>query len=113
MNWEKKDFIKSMEIWRTDHLPIIRAYCDKIELVQTINNIVPTEMKIKPGIIVKGLIFDTLAGTMKVFSEITLKACKVYEIEKKHLHYDTTSVSVWGDYAYLKNGRRYSHNLWS
>lgn len=40
------------------------------------------------------------AGTEKVFSEVALRAAAAFplEVDKKHVHFDTTSVSVWGDY---------------
>ena len=38
------------------------------------------------------------AGPMKVFSAVALNACKTCDIIDRHVHYDTTSVSVWGDY---------------
>ncbi|MEW6555350.1 MAG: IS1634 family transposase [Actinomycetota bacterium] len=40
------------------------------------------------------------AGTEKVFSEVALRAASAFplEVDRKHVHFDTTSVSVWGDY---------------
>ena len=38
------------------------------------------------------------AGTMKVFSEVALGATEVFEVDRKAVFYDTTSVNVWGDY---------------
>ena len=37
-------------------------------------------------------------GPMKVFSAVAQNACKICDIIDRHVHYDTTSVSVWGDY---------------
>jgi transposase len=47
---------------RVDHLLIVRAYADDLELVETVNRLVPTQMAIKPGVIVLGLVLDTLTG---------------------------------------------------
>jgi transposase len=38
------------------------------------------------------------AGTMKLFTEISLKACKLFGVNTAQGHFDTTSVNVWGDY---------------
>ena len=37
-------------------------------------------------------------GTQKLFCELSLEAVKIYNIDTKQVHQDTTSVSVWGDY---------------
>lgn len=43
-------------------------------------------------------IFD--AGTEKVFSAVALRAASAFplDVDRTHVHFDTTSVSVWGDY---------------
>lgn len=38
------------------------------------------------------------AGTMKVFTEISLKACRLFGVSIQQGHFDTTSVNVWGEY---------------
>lgn len=37
-------------------------------------------------------------GTMKIFTEISLKACRLFGVRTDQGHFDTTSVNVWGDY---------------
>ena len=41
------------------------------------------------------------AGTEQLFSQVALSAASVFplEVDTRHVHFDTTSVSVWGDYA--------------
>ena len=41
-------------------------------------------------------IFDT--GTQKVFSQIAQNAIGVFDVDPRRLHFDTTSISVFGDY---------------
>jgi len=41
-------------------------------------------------------IYDT--GTQKIFSQISVNAIDVFQIVARRLHFDTTSVSVYGDY---------------
>ena len=38
-------------------------------------------------------------GTMKLFSQIAMQALSSFKIDRRHLSFDTTSVSVQGDYA--------------
>jgi len=132
-----------IEAYPVQHLPIVKAYADKIGLVEVINQIVPTEMAIDPGTIVLGMILDTLSGrsplyrleeffahqdtalllgkaiapgafdddtvgrvldrlydtgTMKVFTACAVRADQVLGLDKRYVHFDTTSVSVYGDY---------------
>ena len=129
--------------YHVQHLPIVKAYADKIGLVEAINQLVPTEMAIDPGTIVLGMILDTLSGrsplyrleeffthqdtalllgkavppeafqddtvgrvlerlyatgTMKVFTACAVRADQALHFDKRYVHFDTTSVSVYGDY---------------
>src|SRR5262245_20074688 len=45
-----------IEAYQVQHLPIVKAYADKIGLVEAINAVVPTEMGVDPGTIVLGMI---------------------------------------------------------
>lgn len=38
-------------------------------------------------------------GASKLFSEVSWQACQRYDLDTRFLHYDTTSVNVYGDYA--------------
>ena len=132
-----------IEAYQVQHLPIVKAYADKIGLVEAINQLVPTEMAIDPGTIVLGMILDTLSGrsplyrleeffthqdttlllgkavppeafqddtvgrvlerlydvgTMKIFTACAVRADRVYGLDKRYVHFDTTSISVYGDY---------------
>ena len=132
-----------IEAYHVQHLPIVKAYADKIGLVEAINAVVPTEMAIDPGTIVLGMILDTLSGrsplyrleeffahqdtewllgkavapeafnddtvgrvleclydvgTMKIFTACAVRADQVYGLDKRYVHFDTTSISVYGDY---------------
>ncbi len=140
---EKISILRSAQTQRVDHLPIVSAYCRKLDLIGTINRIVPSEMEVSPGVIIQGMVLDTLsgrsplyrlseffknqdtelllgedvkatsfndttagravdlvykAGTMAVFGAISFNAAGLFSYDLKYLHFDTTSVSVWGDY---------------
>src|SRR3954447_10222247 len=67
-----------IEAYQVQHLPIVKAYADKIGLVDAINQLVPTEMAIDPGTIVLGMILDTLRGRSPL-----------YRLEEFFTHQDT------------------------
>jgi transposase len=132
-----------IEAYQVQHLPIVKAYADKIGLVEVINQLVPTEMMVDPGTLVLGLVLDTLSGrsplyrleaffaqqdtalllgqglpaqaftddtvgrvldllyevgTMKLFTACAVRADQVFGLDKRYVHFDTTSVSVYGEY---------------
>jgi len=132
-----------IEAYQVQHLPLVKAYADKIGLVEVINQVVPTEMDVDPGTIVLGMILDTLSGrsplyrleeffthqdtalllgkavapevfnddtvgrvlerlydvgTRKIFTACAVRADQVYGLDKRYVHFDTTSISVYGDY---------------
>src|SRR2546422_1312213 len=132
-----------IEAYHVQHLPIVKAYADKMGLVEVIHQVVPTEMAIDPGTIVLGMILDSLSGrsplsrleevfahqdtalllgkaiapgvfeddtagrvldrlydtgTMKVFTACAVRADQVFGFDKRYVHFDTTSVTVYGDY---------------
>ncbi len=125
-------------------LPIVKEYARRINLVDTINHMVDTEMDLQPGPVVLGMVLDTLSGrsplyrlmdffegkdvelllghavsveqftdhnigraldkiyetgAQKIFSQLSLNAVNSFQIKPTGAHYDTTSVSVYGDYA--------------
>jgi transposase len=135
--------LPTIEAYQVQHLPIVKAYADKLGVVEAINQVVPTEMAIDPGTIVLGMILDTLSGrsplyrleefctpqdmalllgkavapeafnddtvgrvldrlydvgTMKIFPACAVRADQVYGLDKRYVHFDTTSISVSGDY---------------
>ena len=139
--------LPTIEAYPVQHLPIVKAYADKIGVVEVINQLVPTEMGIAPGTIVLGMILDTLSGrsplyrleeffaqqdtalllgqplapdafnddtvgrvlerlydvgTMKIFTACAVRADQAYGLDKQYVHFDTTSISVYGDYLPLE-----------
>src|SRR5437763_12114534 len=68
-----------IEAYQVQHLPIVKAYADKIGVVEVINQLVPTEMAIDPGTIVLGMILDSLSGRSPL-----------YRLEEFFAHQDTT-----------------------
>ena len=136
--------LPTIEAYQVQHLPIVKAYADKLGFVEVINQVVPTEMAIAPGTIVLGMILDTLSGrsplyrleeffahqdtalllgkaiapgafdddpvgrvldrlydtgTMKVFTACAVRADQVFHFDQRYGHFDTTSMTVYGDSA--------------
>jgi len=126
-------------------LPIIKHFAQKINLVDTLDTMVNSQMELSPGIAVLAMVLDTLSGrtplyrleefffekdtelllgsdvksarfsdynlgrvldkihhtgTQKVFSSIAQNAVTAFDIDAKRVHFDTTSISVYGDYDY-------------
>jgi Domain of unknown function (DUF4277) len=46
---------------QVNHLPIIAHYARRLGLVELVNRLVPVEMDVEPGLIVLGLVLDTLS----------------------------------------------------
>ena len=58
---EIKDF-SSLTITDVQFLPIVKEYARRINLVDTINQMVDTQMELQPGEVVLGMVLDTLSG---------------------------------------------------
>ncbi len=131
-----------------DHLPIVAHYARQLGLVEIINRLVPVEMNVEPGIIVLGLVLDTLSGrsplyhlentfedydqkilfgkelspgyfsddnvgrvmdhiyeigTQKIFSALSVSSLQRFDLSTRHVHFDTTSVNVFGEYLNTVN----------
>jgi len=127
------------------HLPIIKEYAKRINLVETLDAMVDSEMELSPGMTVLAMVLDTLSGrtplyrleeffqekdtelilgenvepelfcdynvgrmldkiydsgTQKIFSQLAQNAVGGFGIDTRRLHFDTTSVSVFGDYDF-------------
>jgi transposase len=125
------------------HMPIVKHYARQIGLVDTIDQMVDTQMGLSPGLAVLAMVLDTLSGrtplyrlsefleekdtelllgtpvepglfcdtnlgramdkiyetgTQKIFSQLSQSALKIFDIDPGRVHFDTTSVSVFGDY---------------
>ena len=56
------EHFEGIESYSVKHLPIVKAYTDRLGLVELINHIVPSEMDLPPGIFFVGMVLDTLTG---------------------------------------------------
>jgi len=56
------EHFEGIESYTVKHLPIVKIYADRLGLVELINNLVPSEMDLPPGIYFLGMVLDTLSG---------------------------------------------------
>ena len=125
------------------HLPIVKHYANQLNLVDTIDTMVESQMDLSPGLAVLAMVLDTLSGrsplyrlkdffqdkvtelllgsevepecfcdhnmgrvldklfetgTQKIFSQIAQNGVGAFHINTSNVHFDTTSISVYGDY---------------
>jgi hypothetical protein len=50
------------------HLPIVKEYAKRINLVDTIDSVVESQMELKPGLAVLAMVIDTLFRTKSALS---------------------------------------------
>jgi transposase len=61
-----KDLVDA-ETYTHGYLPIAAAYCRSLNLVELINEMVPSEMELSPGLLVKTMVLDTLSGRSPIY----------------------------------------------
>jgi len=129
------------------YLPIVKQFAKRINLVDTINTMVASQMQLPPGQAVLAMVLDTLSGrtplyrlkeffhekdtelmlgtaldadlfcdynlgrvidklydtgTHAIFSRLSQNAVRQFDIDARKVHFDTTSISVHGDYAFTQ-----------
>ena len=62
-----EDLLNQMKISRPDHLPVVAAFCRRINLINIIDRIVPNEMEVSVGTLVQGMVLDTLSGRSPLY----------------------------------------------
>jgi transposase len=59
--------MKGADIFTHGHLPLAAAYCRRLGLVDIVNQMVPNQMELKPGLVVQAMILDTLSGRTPLY----------------------------------------------
>ena len=49
------------------HLPLAAAYCRHLGLVELVDRLVPSQMALRPGLVVQALVLDTLSGRTPLY----------------------------------------------
>ena len=55
------------DIFNHGHLPIAAAYCRRLGLVELVDQMVPTHMTLRPGLVVQAMVLDTLSGRTPLY----------------------------------------------
>ena len=55
------------QVFTHGHLPLAAAYCRHLGLVELVNQLVPTRMGLKPGLVVQAMVLDTLSGRTPLY----------------------------------------------
>lgn len=59
--------LKDVEVYQHGHLPLAAAYCRQLQLAETINALVPSEMQLSPGLAVTAMVLDVLSGRSPLY----------------------------------------------
>jgi transposase len=59
--------LKGIGVYSHCHLPVAAAYCRKLQLAETINTLVPSEMLLTPGHAVQAMVLDVLSGRSPLY----------------------------------------------
>lgn len=62
-----KESKQPIAVAQVNHLPIVADFARRLGLVELINQLVPVEMEVEPGIIVLGMVLDTLSGRSPLY----------------------------------------------
>ena len=65
--WKTRGDDLQISAARVNHLPIIGSYARRLKLVEIVNQLVPTQMQVEPGVIVLGMVLDTLSGRSPLY----------------------------------------------
>jgi transposase len=61
------EVLKATETFTHGHLPVVAAYCRRLDLVGLVNEMVPSQMTLRPGIVVQAMVLDTLSGRSPLY----------------------------------------------
>ncbi|MEA1048325.1 DUF4277 domain-containing protein [Lamprobacter modestohalophilus] len=56
-----------LQIAQVNHLPIVADFARRLGLVDIVNRLVPVQMEDRPGIVVLGMVLDTLSGPFPLY----------------------------------------------
>jgi transposase len=87
---------KQIDAHTVHHLPIIKAYADKIQLVEIINQLIPNEKIVDHGTMILAMVIDTLTGRNPLYrlEEFYSKQDTELLLGKKIHHSELTDDSI-------------------
>jgi len=72
--------LEEMTVTQVNHLPIIKAFAKKLQLVETINSIVASQMRVSVGHVLLAMVMDTLSGRSPLY-----RVSEFYQDKDTHL----------------------------
>lgn len=61
------EVLKTTETFTHGHLPAVAAYCRRLDLIGLVNEMVPSQMALRPGVVVQAMVLDTLSGRSPLY----------------------------------------------
>ena len=61
------EVLAGADIFNHGHLPVAAAYCRRLGLVELVDQMVPTHMALRPGLVVQAMVLDTLSGRTPLY----------------------------------------------
>jgi transposase len=61
------EMLSSGDVFTHGHLPVAAAYCRCLRVVDVVNRLVPSQMHLKPGLVVQAMVLDTLSGRTPLY----------------------------------------------
>ena len=55
------------DLFHHGYLPVSAAYCRRLGLVELVDQLVPTQMALRPGLVVQAMVLDTLSGRTPLY----------------------------------------------
>ena len=59
--------LSEAEIYTHGYLPLAAAYCRRLGLVELVDRMVPTQMEVRPGLVVQAMVLDVLSGRTPLY----------------------------------------------
>jgi len=59
--------LSEAEIFNHGHLPVAAAYCRTLGLVELVDQMVPSQMELRPGLVVQAMVLDVLSGRTPLY----------------------------------------------
>ncbi len=61
------EFLSDAEFYQQNHLAVAAAYCRKINLIETVDKLAPSNSKLSTGTVVQAMVLDTLSGRSPLY----------------------------------------------
>lgn len=61
------EVFKGGQIFNHGYLPLASAYCQQLGLVELVDQLVPSQMELRPGLAVQAMVLDTLTGRTPLY----------------------------------------------